>query len=46
MPTSAISWNDFKAFHDAHVSQGNERRQKMEEIDGKRRSRFLSAPGD
>lgn len=46
MPTSALSWADFKAFHDAHVSQGNERRQKMEENDGKRRSRFLRARGD
>lgn len=44
MPTSALSWEDFKAFHDTHDSQGNsERRQKMEENDGKRRSRFLSA---
>lgn len=22
MPTNALSWDDFKAFHDAHVSQG------------------------
>lgn len=28
------------------MSQGNERRQKMEENDGKRRSSFLSARGD
>lgn len=46
MPTNALSWDDFKAFHDAHVSQGNERWQKMEENDGKRRSRFLNARGD
>lgn len=46
MPTSALSWDEFKAFHDAHVSQGNERRLKMEENDCKRRSRFLSARGD
>lgn len=46
MPTNALSLDDFKAFHDAHVSQGNERWQKMEENDGKRRSRFLNARGD
>lgn len=22
IPTNALSWDDFKAFHDAHVSQG------------------------
>lgn len=46
MQTSALPRDDFKSFYYVHVSKGNESRQKMEETDGKRRNRFLSARGD